>query len=167
MKDLRPTYAKYDHQLQINENTAYKNETADVSVTQLQTHLQDLSTDVHSGNQQGDFCSLNQIDNLERQDGEIIIYEDHSSTSNLSARVKHDTNVEQDPDHNGENIVVNKETNPVAVSECDNDDDDDNDGAPNLLPSSIHYIDSCTNYKSTMLMTSHFTTAGMNNNIRT
>ena len=164
VKDLRPIYTRYHNQQKINENSACENETADVLVTQSQTRLQDLT--LNTKDQQGEFCSPNLIeDDLER-DSKIIFYEDHRNT-NLPTKEEHVTNVKVDkvdPNYHCENVSmkINNETNlgtiPVAVSESGDDDND----APDLQPST-HNTDSCV--KSTMLMASHFTTEGVDNNV--
>ena len=157
VRNLQQAYTKLDHQDQINEAPDISE-----SATQSKTQVPILSS-THSDNQQSNFHSnetLSQYLESQGQDNEIFSYGDHNSVENLSAQVERDStlvNLEQGSKlrHSGINDV-NKEKNPVAVSESDSDDEID--GGPNPLPVTDNTND-CA--KSTMLMASHFTNIGV------
>ena len=150
VRNLQQAYTKLDdHQDQINE-------APDISeyATQSKTQVPILSS-THSDNQSNFHSNetLSQYLESQGQDNEILSYGDHNSVENLSAQVKRDStlvSVEQRSKlrHSGINDV-NKEKNPVAVSESDSDDEID--GGPNPLPATDNTND-CA--KSTMLMAS-------------
>ena len=152
LKDLQQPYAKsYDRQEQTNE-------TPDISESDTQTKvpiLSSTSTKGHYDDQhQKTFHSNDSLSQYQGQDKEIFTYGDHNSIENLSAQVEHDStpvNGELELHHSSKNDV-NKEKNPVTVSESDSDDDT-TDGCPNPLPTTNN-TDDCAK----MLMVNRFTT---------
>ena len=152
LKNLQPIYAtEYPDRLQQIYKSTDKNEAGDVH-----THLQALtlnSEDLQCCSQQDDFHSLDLTDNSEEQSStsEIIIYENHSNTVNLRS-VKKDS-VSCNENANKEKSLENT---PVAVSESDDEDNNEDDAS--LLPSTHNTDDSA---KATMLISSHFTTSGI------